>query len=91
MRSWKLRKELGRDILSDPEREDLYLHKVQIPLAKAQAMAKAVASENSSENTSRPTNQYGTQLGAAHLRHPAEGKAGLIRNHPWHETPIPKT
>ena len=58
----ELRKELGRDILSDPEREDLYLHKVQIPLAKAQAMAKAVASENSSENTSRPTNQYGTQL-----------------------------
>lgn len=56
----ELRKELGRDILTD--KNNTYLKNVQIPLAQAQSAANLTAGENSSENNSRPTNQHGTQL-----------------------------
>jgi len=58
----ELRKELGRDILSDAEREGLYISKIQIPLAKATAAVQTNAAENTAENNARPSNQHGTQL-----------------------------
>ena len=58
----ELRKEIGMDLIEDVARESMYLDRVQIKLAEAQADAAAKASENASENTSRPTNQHGKQL-----------------------------
>jgi len=58
----ELRKELGRDIILQLEREAMYLNRVQIPLAEAKASALSEAGENLSSNVSRPTNQQGTQL-----------------------------
>jgi hypothetical protein len=58
----ELRKELGRDILSDAERAGLYLNNIQIPLAKAEAEASASASAKLNENNARPANQHGKQL-----------------------------
>ena len=58
----ELRKELGRDIIGDEEREGMFLNTVSIPLAEAQASAAADAAIAKSNSISRPTNQHGTQL-----------------------------
>ena len=58
----ELRKELGRDIIGDAEREGMFINTVSIPLAEAQAAAAADAAIAKSNAVSRPTNQHGTQL-----------------------------
>tara|TARA_Y100000310_G_C20699335_1_gene828266 strand:- start:1105 stop:2871 length:1767 start_codon:yes stop_codon:yes gene_type:complete len=58
----ELRKELGRDIIGDTERDTMYISLVQIPLAKAKAEAQAEAAIAKSNSISRPSNQHGTQL-----------------------------
>jgi len=58
----ELRKELGRDIIGDTDRDTMYINLVQIPLAKAKAEAQAEAAIAKSNSISRPSNQHGTQL-----------------------------
>jgi len=58
----ELRKELGRDIISDDFRENMYINTVQIPLAKAQADASADAAIRQASNIAQPANQHGKAL-----------------------------
>jgi len=57
----ELRKELGRDIVSEEEQKLMYLHLVQIPLAQAKANLLSPG-ENSASNKAQPENQYGKSL-----------------------------
>lgn len=58
----ELRKELGRDVIEDAQKDKMYINTIQIPLAKAQAEAKVQAAPNQNSNNTQPANQHGKQL-----------------------------
>ena len=58
----ELRKELGRDVITDELRDNMYLNTVQIPLATEQAEASADAAIRQANATAQPANQHGKAL-----------------------------
>jgi len=57
----ELRKELGRDIIGDADRDGMFLNLVSIPLADAQASAQAEGAIKKANSVASPTNQYGSK------------------------------
>ena len=53
---------MGRDVITDELRDNMYLNTVQIPLATEQAEASADAAIRQANATAQPANQHGKAL-----------------------------